>query len=191
MGTRLWRIVTRLLAGLMVMVAARWIAHAWRARQPEHQSASDLPDDDSAHRIVILGGGFGGVATALALDRLVGASPDVRVQVIDRDNALLFTPLLWTVAEGRADAGDVVVPIRSFQRRRRFHLLHAEIQHIDPDRRVVTTTAGPQRYDTLVVALGSITATPNLPGLRDHARVFHHPADAVALRNQLIDAVEA
>jgi NADH:quinone reductase (non-electrogenic) len=192
MGQEFRSIVTRLAAGLFVVLAIRRIAGlAFGRRGPEHLSASDVPDDGSAHRVVILGGGFGGIATALTLDRLLRHRRDVPIQVIDRDNALLFTPLLWTVAEGRADASDVVVPIRSFQRQRRFHLLHAEVEGIDLDRRVVTTSAGAERYDTLVIALGSVTATPDLPGLRERARVFHHPADAVALRNQLIDAVEA
>ncbi|HEU5430122.1 MAG TPA: NAD(P)/FAD-dependent oxidoreductase [Thermomicrobiales bacterium] len=192
MGIALRRNLTRLTAGLFVFLAIRrLVGVAFGRRGPEHVSASGLPDDANAHRVVILGGGFGGVATALTLDRLLRHRDDVLTQVIDRDNALLFTPLLWTVAEGRADASDVVVPIRSFQRRRRFHLLHAEVRQIDLDRRVVITSAGPQRYDTLVIALGSVTATPDLPGLRQRARVFHNPADAVALRNQLIDAVEA
>jgi NADH dehydrogenase len=99
-------------------------------------------------------------------------------------------PLLWTVADGRADPSDVVVPIRAFQRRR-FHLLHAEVNRIDLDRREVQTTADARSYDVLVIAPGSVTAVPDLPGLREHARVFHSPIDAMELRNHLLEAVEA
>ena len=151
---------------------------------------TDQSYESAAHRILILGGGFGGVATALGLDRLVGQRDDVSVLMVDRDSAMLFFPLLWTVADGRADPSDVVVPVRAFQRRRRFHLLHAEITGIDLDRREVQTSAGTRPYDLLVVALGSITAVPDLPGLRQRARLFHSPIDALELRNHLIEAVE-
>ena len=110
--------------------------------------------------------------------------------VVDRDSALLFTPLLWTVADGRADANDVVVPIRAFQRGHDFHLLHAEVEAIDLEQRAVRTSAGVRSYDFLVIALGSITAIPPLPGLRERTFRFHSPADAIELRNHLIDALE-
>jgi NADH dehydrogenase len=80
------------------------------------------------------------VSTALALDRQVGQRDDVSILVVDRDSAMLFFPLLWTVGEGRADPSDVVVPVRAFQRRSRFQLLHAEVTAIDLDRREVETS---------------------------------------------------
>lgn len=154
---------------------------------------SESPDEyrHARHRILILGGGFGGMSAALQLDRLVGAHPDTSILVVDRNNAMLFTPLLWTVADGRTSPGDIVVPLRAFQGGRRFHVLHAEVTGVDLDRREVHTTVGARPYDVLVVALGSITAVPDLPGLREHSRVFHSPADAVELRNHIIEAVES
>ncbi|MCC6314225.1 MAG: FAD-dependent oxidoreductase, partial [Thermomicrobiales bacterium] len=173
-------------AALAGFVAAAAIGAARRrTNEPIPENPTDI-----RHRVVVLGAGFGGLATALALDRRLGARRDVDVLVVDRDNALVFTPLLWTVADGRADASNVVAPVRDFQRGRRFRMLHAEVKQIDLDRREVATSAGPVPYDTLVVALGSVAALPNLPGLRDHARVFDTTADAVGLRNRLIDAVE-
>ncbi len=156
-----------------------------------HVSERERDYAAATHRVLVLGAGFGGLAVALELDRRLGERDDTSVLVVDRDNALLFTPLLWTVADGRAGPGDVVVPVRDFQKGRRFHLLHAQVEAIDLGRREVITSAGPRGYDTLVVALGSTTAVPDLPGLREHARVFHTAADAVGLRNALIDAVEA
>jgi len=113
------------------------------------------------------------------------------VLVVDRNNGLLFTPLLWTVANGQVNPNHVVVPLRHFQKGRRFHLLHAEVQSINLEQRLVHTSAGTYPYDTLTIALGSHTSVPDLPGLREHALVFHTPADALQLRNHLIDAVEA
>jgi NADH dehydrogenase len=143
------------------------------------------------HRILILGAGFGGIAAALRLDKLAGSREDTSVLIVDDDNSLLFTPLLWTVADGRVNPNHVVIPIRSLQRGRSFHVLQAEVQRIDLQRREVHTTAGPRPYDKLVIALGSVTAVPDLPGLREHAARFHTPADAMNLRNRLIDSVEA
>lgn len=141
-------------------------------------------------RILILGAGFGGMATALALDRRLKHEDDVSVLVVDRDNSLLFTPLLWTVADGRTNPNDVVLPIRELQRGRRFHVLQAEVETVDLESQKVITSAGERPYDVLVIAFGSITVVPSLPGLRENALIFHSPADAMELRNHLIDAVE-
>jgi NADH dehydrogenase len=156
-----------------------------------HLSESEQQFLGSRTRVVILGGGFGGLAAALSLDRRIGDQSDVSVLLIDRDNSSLFTPILWTVADGRANPGDVVVPIRDFQRGRRFHVLQAEIQGIDLERREIQTDAGVRPYDHLIIALGSVTQIPNLPGVRENSRTFRTPADAVNLRDHLIDAVEA
>jgi NADH:ubiquinone reductase (H+-translocating) len=187
-GRRTSRIAIAALIGGMLAVR-RLLTAAPASRSHLSQRAQDY--ETAAHRILILGGGFGGVTTALGLDRRLRGRDDVSVLMVDRDSALLFTPLLWTVAEGRSDPSDVVVPIRAFQRRRRLHLLHAEVNRIDLDRREVETTAGARSYDVLVIALGSVTAVPDLPGLREHARIFHSPIDAMELRNHLIEAVEA
>ena len=141
-------------------------------------------------RILILGGGFGGISTALELDRQFATMPDTSVLLVSRDNYQLFFPLLWPVAGGRANPSNVVVPLRAFQRRRAFHLLHADIQHIDLDHRTITTSGGILPFDVLVIALGSVVTVPDLPGLRQNAHIFHSPADAIDLRNRLIDAIE-
>jgi len=160
-------------------------------RRSEHVSQTEESYRSARTRILILGAGFGGLATALKLDQQLRSSDDVSVLVVDRDNDLLFTPLLWTVANGRTSPNNVVVPIRDFQKGRRFHVLHDEIESIDLDRKEVQTSQDSYPYDILVIALGSHTAVPDLPGLREHALPFHTPADALQLRNHLIDAIEA
>src|SRR5438067_4319875 len=160
-------------------------------RRSEHVSQTEESYRRAGTRILILGAGFGGLATALKLDQQLRPSDDVSVLVVDRDNDLLFTPLLWTVANGRTSPNNVVVPIRDFQKGRRFHVLHDEIESIDLDRKEVQTSQDSYPYDILVIALGSHTAVPDLPGLREHALPFHTPADALQLRNHLIDAIEA
>jgi NADH:ubiquinone reductase (H+-translocating) len=168
--------------------------------QQNHRSHIEQSYLNAGTRILILGAGFGGLATALKVEQELKLSKqeqkqsdveDVSTLLVDRNNDLLFTPLLWTVANGRANPNNVVVPIRDFQRGRQFHVLHADIESIDLERKEVKTSEGSYPYDKLVIALGSHTVIPNLPGLREYGLPFHTPADALELRNHLIDAIEA
>src|SRR3954447_17069702 len=173
-----WRgmVAGALVGGAVATLARR--ATAGTSGRNWHRSETLFAYRAARHKILILGAGFGGMAVALRLDEKLGDRSDTSVLVVDHDSALLFTPLLWTVADGRANPNDVVVPVRAFQRGRKFHLLHAEVQGIDLTRQEVQTPAGSRPYDVLVIALGSVTAVPDLPGLREHARVFHSPIDA-------------
>ena len=183
------RVAGALVSGAVATLVRQRVI-AGTARRNRHRSETLFAYHAARHKILILGAGFGGMAAALRLDEQVGHRADTSVLIVDRDSALLFTPLLWTVADGRANPNDVVVPIRAFQRGRAFHLLHASVEGIDLDRREVHTSAGNRPYDYLVIALGSVTAVPALPGLRERALRFHTPADAMELRNHLIDALE-
>lgn len=183
------RSATLTFLGVAANIAVRRARERRTARTNAHRGTV-FAYQAARHRVLILGGGFGGLAAAQRLDALLGTRPDVSVLVVDHNSALLFTPLLWTVADGRVNPNDVVVPIRAFQHGRSFHLLHADVEEIDLGRREVRTSAGVRPYDSLVIALGSVTAVPSLPGLQEHALRFHTPADAMELRNHLIDAVE-
>src|SRR5258706_5583376 len=170
---------------------SRWLAASRRARgRLPHVSEPVNAYLHARTRILVLGGGFAGLEVARALDmRLRGGEngDDVSVLVVDRGNSLLFTPLLWTVADGRSDPNDVVVPIRMFQRGRRFHVLHAEVQRIDLDRRVGETAAGARPYHVPALAAASVPLMPDLPGLSRHPLLFPPPPDAMQLRNRLVD----
>src|SRR3989475_552093 len=160
-------------------------------RRSEHVSQSEESYRSAGTRILVFGAGLGGLAAAVKLDQQLRPSDDTSILAVARNNDMLFTPLLWTVANGRTSPNNVVVPIRNFQKGRGFHVLHAEIESIDLDRKEVRASGDTRPYDILVIALGSHTAVPDLPGLREHALPFHTPADALQLRNHLIDAIEA
>src|SRR5438309_11464138 len=93
-------------------------------------------------RIVILGGGFGGVYTARHLERLCKRRPDVEIVLVSRDNFLLMTPLLFEVFSGTLDVRHCSFPIRAFLRTTRF--VEATVQSIDLEGRVVHLNAAGQ-----------------------------------------------
>jgi len=142
-------------------------------------------------RIVILGGGFGGVTTARHLERLCKRRPDVEIVLVSRDNFLLMTPLLFEVCSGALEARHCSFPIRAFLRTTRF--VEATVEGIDLDQRVVHLTAGSVpgelAYDQLVIALGGITNRKMIAG-SEHAFTFKTLADAFVLRNHIIERFE-
>jgi NADH dehydrogenase len=142
-------------------------------------------------RIVILGGGFGGVTTARHLERLCKRRPNVEIVLVSRDNFLVITPLLFEVCSGALDVRHCSFPIRAFLRTTRF--VEAAVQGIDLERRVVHLAGGGERgelgYDQLVLALGAMTNRRMIPG-SEHAFTFKNLADAFLLRNHIIERFE-
>src|SRR5512134_2511679 len=99
-------------------------------------------------RVVIVGGGFGGLYAARGLAR-------VPVTVIDKHNYHLFRPMLYQVATGLLSSDEVAAPIRSILRRQKnVTVLMAEVVGVDPHARVVFTREGTVVYDYLVLATG-------------------------------------
>jgi NADH dehydrogenase len=145
----------------------------------------------SRTRIVILGGGFGGVYTARHLETLLKHRPDVEIVLVSRDNFLLMTPLLFEVCSGILDLRHCCFPIRAFLRTTRF--AEGTVRDIDLQRRVIHLTAAAESseltYDQLVLALGAMTNREMIPG-SEHAFTFKTLADAILLRNHFIERFE-
>ena len=145
-------------------------------------------------RIIILGGGFGGLYTALHLDRTLARDPDVEVTLVNRENFFLFTPMLHEVAASDVDVTHIVNPFRKMLRRVRF--FEGDVESIDLETRRVVVSHGSGHhhhaleYDHLVLALGSITNFFNLPGLQERAMTMKTLGDAIALRNRLVELLE-
>jgi NADH:ubiquinone reductase (H+-translocating) len=145
-------------------------------------------------RIIILGGGFGGLYTARELERNLGANLDAEITLVNRDNFFLFTPMLHEVAASDLDPSDVVNPIRKLLKRT--HIFIGNIKGIDLKRKKVTVCHGEGQhlhelpYDQLVIALGSVSNFLNLPGLAQRALTMKSLNDAVALRSHLIENMD-
>jgi NADH dehydrogenase len=145
----------------------------------------------SKKRILILGGGFGGAATARYLEKACGMRADVEIVLVSQDNFVLMTPLLFDVFSGNLDLRSCSVPIRAFLRSTRF--VEAAVRDIDLEERTVRVAAAGRSlelaYDQLIIALGSKTNRVMIPG-SEHAFTFKTLADALLLRNFVIERFE-
>lgn len=151
-------------------------------------------DVSEPKRIVILGGGFAGMTTALELERLLRRRADVHVTLVDSENFFTFTPLLPEVPSGSIQPKHIVFPLRALLKRTAVRQAH--VHRIDLARRVVIAAhcgaCGEAQlpFDHLVLALGSVPNYFDLPGVEAHARTIKSLADATALHAQLIDKLE-
>jgi NADH:ubiquinone reductase (H+-translocating) len=138
-------------------------------------------------RVVIIGGGFGGLYAARALKR---ANADV--VVVDRTNHHLFQPLLYQVATATIAATDITAPIRWLLRRQKnTTTLMMTVQGLDTQRRVVHTLEGPELvYDYLVLAAGARHSYFQHPEWEPLAPGLKSADDALELRRRLLSAFE-
>lgn len=145
-------------------------------------------------KIVILGGGFGGLYTARELEKKLGADPDVEITLVNRENFFLFTPMLHEVAASDLDPADILNPIRKLLKRARFFV--GNVEAIDLDSKKVKVSHGEGQhphelaYDQLVIALGSVSNFFSLPGVKEHALTMKSLNDAVTLRSRLIEQLD-
>jgi NADH:ubiquinone reductase (H+-translocating) len=145
-------------------------------------------------RVVILGGGFAGVYTARALEKLFADDDCVEVVLVSDENFLLFTPMLPEVAAGGIEPRHIVSPIRAFFRKVQFH--NSEVRAIDLDSRTVLIGHCQEcrehtlAFDHLVLAFGAATNFRDLPGVEEHALTVKTLGDAMVVRNRIIDLFE-
>jgi NADH dehydrogenase len=145
-------------------------------------------------RVLILGGGFGGLSTAVEIERRLGDAPDVEITLVNRDNFFLFTPMLHEVAASDLDLAHIVNPIRKLLRRT--NLFVGTVEHVDLARKrvVVSHSEGHHHhelwYDYLVIALGAVTNFFDIDGLSERALTMKSLGDAIYLRNRLIQHLE-
>src|SRR5277367_6267046 len=146
--------------------------------------------------ILILGGGFGGVYTAVHLEKLMTAAERevIEITIVSRDNYIVFQPLLPEVISGSVQLNHVISPIRRLARTARLYT--REVEAIDIGKRMVKLSPGAKptpsmiTYDHLVIALGTRLDHSKIPGMREHACPFKYLGDALYLRNQLVRVLE-
>jgi NADH dehydrogenase len=145
------------------------------------------------HRVVVVGGGFGGLQAVRKLRRA-----DVDVTLIDRRNFHLFQPLLYQVATGALSAGEIASPLRAvFQRNENVRVLLGNVTGFDLDARTVTVgnlPNGSERavpYDTLIVSAGSRYSYFGHDDWRPLAPDLKSVEDAIEIRRRILLAFEA
>jgi len=146
-----------------------------------------------AWNVVIVGGGFGGAMAARELERIMPRQ-SARLMLVSDVNFLLYTPFLPEAAAGTLEPRHVVTPLREILSRTYLRL--GTICGHDPAARTVelrTREGETERlpYDQLLLALGSVSRVLPVPGLSEHAVGFKSLADAIWLRNRVIETLEA
>jgi NADH dehydrogenase len=148
----------------------------------------------SEHRVVIVGGGFGGLQAARGL-----RGAPVEITLIDRRNFHLFQPLSYQVATGALSPGEVAYPLRAvFKRDHNVRVVLAEVARFDLERREVALhsvdglpTPDPVPYDTLIVAGGSRYSYFGHDEWRAHAAEVKSLESALTVRGRILAAFEA
>ena len=144
-----------------------------------------MPSESLPH-VVIVGGGFGGLAAARSL-----AQAPARITLVDRRNHHLFQPLLYQVATAALNPGDIAYPIRSILRRQRnARTILAEATGIDLARRIVHLADGAIAYDQLVVAAGARHSYFGNDAWERHAPGLKSIEDALEIRRRVLLAFE-
>jgi len=149
---------------------------ARRGRRP----AEDAP------RVIVIGAGFGGLSAVRALDR-TGA----RVTLIDKNVYSTFQPLLYQVATGGLNPGDVAYPVRAFAGKRSTRFRLGELASIDAAARQITLTDGAVLgYDYLILATGVSAAYFGVTGAAEHTLGLYTRRDAISLRDHTMARLE-
>ncbi|MCB9231253.1 MAG: NAD(P)/FAD-dependent oxidoreductase [Bacteroidia bacterium] len=143
--------------------------------------------DINLPRVVVIGGGFGGINLAQSLK-----DQPVQVVMFDKNNYHTFQPLLYQVATGGLEPDSIAFPLRKlFKRYENFHFRMAEVQRIDPEIRTVFTSIGSITYDYLVIATGSRTNFFGNAQIERHCLGMKDIPEALDLRSLILQNFEA
>ena len=186
-------LVGHVLFGAITGLSFYVLVSLYRRARPGAEVVAEPPAAPT-RRVVILGGGFGGVSTAQRLEQLFARDPHLEIALVSQSNYLLFTPMLAEVASSGLEAQHISAPVRAACPHTRF--VRAEVEGVDTATQVVRVRASPSApvetlpYDHLVLALGSVPNFYGLPGLEEHSFTLKTLDDATRLRNHVIALLE-
>jgi NADH:ubiquinone reductase (H+-translocating) len=148
-----------------------------------------LRNRDGSPRVVVVGGGFAGLAAVKTLSKI---KPPVRTILLEQHNYHLFQPLLYQLATGVVQPADIAHPVRGILRRyRRASVRMATVSGVDLEgREVLTDEGGRFGYDYLILAAGATTNTFGIPGVEEHSFPLKTMPDALRLRAHLLRQFE-
>src|SRR5690554_6930948 len=151
----------------------------------ERSNSFKIPNT-SQKRIVIIGGGFAGLAMAKKF-----AGKDVQVVLLDRHNYHTFQPLLYQVATGGLEPDSIAYPIRKIlQGYPNFYFRLAQVQEVDIKAKTITTNIGAIRYDYLVLAIGSQTNFYGIKGIETMGMPVKSIPQALNMRSMMLENFE-
>lgn len=140
-------------------------------------------------KIVVVGGGFGGVYTARNLNKLFGNATEITL--INKSNYFIFTPLLHEVATGSLTSQSVTESLLEIFRGTSVRCIEDVVVEIDKENKIVKTKNQSFAYDFLVMSPGAETNYFNIPGARENSFPLKNIDDAIKLKNQIISAFES
>ena len=145
----------------------------------------NVPKSDKK-RVVIVGGGFGGLQVAIRLKH-----SDFQVVLIDRNNYHQFPPLIYQIASAGLEPSSISFPFRKiYQRRKNFYFRMATVRSIFPEQKILQTSIGKISYDYLIFAAGTTTNFFGNKDVEEEAIPMKNVSEAMGLRNALLENFE-
>lgn len=186
------KLITYILQGGLVGLIYGALYH--RIAQPLGLLAPAYVKPEISKRVVIIGGGYAGVAAAQAAEKELAKDPEVGIWLVSQNNYLIHTPMLSEVSSSAVNAQNISPPLRSFFKN--VQVIQGDVANIDlQNKRVELTpdTRSPQKelaFDHLVLTMGSIPNYFGNKGIEQESLSFKSLQDAILLRNQIIDMFE-
>jgi NADH dehydrogenase len=185
-----------------VLAGAGW--GTWRMYRRARREHHRIPPGS---RIVVLGGGFGGVNVVRTLLGCLPRNQDCDITIVDRGNYIMFTPMLAEVAGGSVESRHIITSLRNLEAVKpegggpRVRFVQGDVQGVDMNNKRVTVKVGDSQhrlspvqrdleYDQLVLALGSVTNYHHLDGVEENALSIKSLHDAMLIPNRIIAILE-